>query len=94
MFKKILIANRGEIAIRIHRTAARMGIPTVAVYSDADRFGRHVRICDEAVRIGPEPVEPAVLGGGLDLARDLLPGGVDRLHSSTRSTSEENGSES
>ncbi len=50
MFKKILIANRGEIAIRIHRTASRMGIPTVAVYSDADRFSRHTRICDEAVR--------------------------------------------
>jgi len=61
MFKKILIANRGEIAIRIHRTAARMGIPTVAVYSDADRYGRHVSICDEAVNIGPGPASESYL---------------------------------
>jgi propionyl-CoA carboxylase alpha chain len=61
MFKKILIANRGEIAIRIHRTATHMGIPTVAVYSDADRFGRHVRICNEAVRIGPPPAAESYL---------------------------------
>ena len=61
MFKKILIANRGEIAIRIHRTAHRMGIPTVAVYSDADRYGRHVSICDEAVRIGPGPAAESYL---------------------------------
>jgi propionyl-CoA carboxylase alpha chain len=61
MFKKILIANRGEIAIRIHRTASRMGIPTVAVYSDADRYSRHVRICDEAVRIGPGPANESYL---------------------------------
>ncbi len=61
MFKKILIANRGEIAIRIHRTASRMGIPTVAVYSDADRFSRHTRICDEAVRIGPGPANESYL---------------------------------
>jgi len=61
MFKKILIANRGEIAIRIHRTANRMGIPTVAVYSDADRYGRHVSICDEAVRIGPGPANESYL---------------------------------
>ena len=61
MFKKILIANRGEIAIRIHRTANRMGIPTVAVYSDADRYGRHVSICDEAVHIGPGPAAESYL---------------------------------
>jgi propionyl-CoA carboxylase alpha chain len=52
MFKKILIANRGEIACRIARTAKRLGIPTVAVYSDADKYGRHVRMCDEAVYLG------------------------------------------
>jgi propionyl-CoA carboxylase alpha chain len=52
MFKKILIANRGEIACRIARTARKMGIPTVAVYSDADKYGRHVRACDEAVYLG------------------------------------------
>ncbi|MFO1127877.1 MAG: acetyl/propionyl/methylcrotonyl-CoA carboxylase subunit alpha [Rhodospirillales bacterium] len=52
MFKKILIANRGEIACRIARTAKRMGIATVAVYSDADKYGRHVKMCDEAVYLG------------------------------------------
>ena len=55
MFKKILIANRGEIACRIIRTARRMGIRTVAVYSDADRRSLHVRMADEAVHIGPAP---------------------------------------
>ena len=53
MFSKILIANRGEIACRIMRTAKRMGIKTVAVYSDADRDAVHVRMADEAVHIGP-----------------------------------------
>lgn len=55
MFKKILIANRGEIACRIMRSARRMGIATVAVYSDADRNAMHVCMADEAVRIGPAP---------------------------------------
>jgi len=55
MFKKILIANRGEIACRVIKTARRMGIKTVAVYSDADREAMHVRMADEAVRIGPAP---------------------------------------
>jgi 3-methylcrotonyl-CoA carboxylase alpha subunit len=52
MFKKILIANRGEIACRVAATARRMGVRTVAVYSDADADSRHVRMCDEAVPIG------------------------------------------
>ena len=55
MFKKILIANRGEIACRVMRTARRMGMKTVAVYSDADRSAMHVRMADEAVRIGAAP---------------------------------------
>jgi propionyl-CoA carboxylase alpha chain len=53
MFKKILIANRGEIACRVIATAKRMGIATVAVYSEADRNARHVALADEAVHIGP-----------------------------------------
>ena len=55
MFKKILIANRGEIACRVILTARKMGIQTVAVYSDADKDARHVELADEAVNIGPAP---------------------------------------
>ncbi|WP_112321663.1 acetyl-CoA carboxylase biotin carboxylase subunit [Oceanibium sediminis] len=55
MFKKILIANRGEIACRVIKTAKKMGIKTVAVYSDADRNAMHVSMADEAVHIGPPP---------------------------------------
>ena len=55
MFNKILIANRGEIACRVMRSAAKMGIKTVAVYSDADRDAVHVALADEAVYIGPSP---------------------------------------
>ena len=55
MFKKILIANRGEIACRVIKTARNMGIATVAVYSDADKNALHVRMADEAVHIGPSP---------------------------------------
>ena len=53
MFTKILIANRGEIACRVIKTAQKMGIKTVAVYSDADKDARHVQLADEAVHIGP-----------------------------------------
>ena len=52
MFKKILIANRGEIACRVAATARRLGVRTVAVYSDTDAHARHVRACDEAVHLG------------------------------------------
>ncbi len=55
MFKKILIANRGEIACRVIKTARKMGIATVAVYADADRNALHVKMADEAVHIGPSP---------------------------------------
>ena len=61
MFDKILIANRGEIACRIIRTARRMGIATVAVYSDADRGALHTGLADEAVRIGPAPAVESYL---------------------------------
>ena len=61
MFKKILIANRGEIACRVAATARRMGVRTVAVYSDADAGARHVRACDEAVHIGAAPPRESYL---------------------------------
>src|SRR5262245_36267863 len=61
MFKKILIANRGEIACRIIKTARRLGIRTVAVYSDADRAALHVEMADEAVHIGPAPAAQSYL---------------------------------
>jgi propionyl-CoA carboxylase alpha chain len=61
MFKKILVANRGEIACRVMRTAKRLGIPTVAVYSDADAGAPHVQMADEAVRIGPPPAAQSYL---------------------------------
>ena len=63
MFKKILIANRGEIACRIITTARKMGVATVAVYSDADREARHVALADEAVRLGPAPSRESYLLG-------------------------------
>jgi len=76
MFKKILIANRGEIACRVIKTARKMGIQTVAIYSDADRNALHVKMADEAVHIGPPPanqsyividkVMAAVKGSGAD----------------------------
>ena len=61
MFKKILIANRGEIACRVIKTARKMGIQTVAVYSDADKDALHVEMADEAVHIGPAPAAESYL---------------------------------
>ncbi len=79
MFKKILIANRGEIACRIIRTAKRMGIATVAVYSDADRDALHVRDADEALNIGAAPSAKSYLSidNILEAARRT---GADAVH--------------
>jgi propionyl-CoA carboxylase alpha chain len=79
MFKKILIANRGEIACRIIRTARQMGIRTVAVYSEADRDARHVDLADEAVPIGPPPSAQSYLAMDrvLQAARDT---GAQAVH--------------
>ncbi|NTJ44471.1 acetyl/propionyl/methylcrotonyl-CoA carboxylase subunit alpha [Agrobacterium larrymoorei] len=79
MFKKILIANRGEIACRVIRTAKKMGIKTVAVYSDADANALHVREADEAVHIGPAPSSQSyiVIEKILDAIRQT---GADAVH--------------
>ena len=61
MFKKILIANHGEIACRVIKTAKKLGIATVAVYSEADRDARHVELADEAVLLGPAPSRESYL---------------------------------
>ena len=61
MFEKILIANRGEIACRVIKTARKMGIKTVAIYSDADRNALHVKMADEAVHIGPPPANQSYI---------------------------------
>ena len=74
MFDKILIANRGEIACRVIKTARRMGIATVAVYSDADREALHVRMADEAVHIGGAPARESYLLGDRILAAAVATG--------------------
>ncbi|HUJ47183.1 MAG TPA: acetyl/propionyl/methylcrotonyl-CoA carboxylase subunit alpha [Rhizomicrobium sp.] len=68
MFSSLLIANRGEIACRVIRTARRLGIRTIAVYSDADAHALHVEMADEAVRIGPPPVRESYLKSDAILA--------------------------
>ena len=74
MFNKILIANRGEIACRVIRTARRMGIRTVAVFSDADRGAQHVDLADEAYPIGPAPARDSYLNGAAVLEAARLSG--------------------
>ncbi|MEL6863711.1 MAG: acetyl-CoA carboxylase biotin carboxylase subunit [Bacteroidota bacterium] len=77
--KKILVANRGEIALRIMRTARKMGIQTVAVYSEADRFAPHVRFADEAALLGPPPSNQSYLRSDkiIEVAQELS---VDAIH--------------
>lgn len=79
MIKKILIANRGEIALRIMKTAKNMGIATVAVYSEADRDAPHVKFADEAVCIGPPPSNESYLLGDniIEIAKELS---VNAIH--------------
>ncbi|MFN3722606.1 MAG: acetyl-CoA carboxylase biotin carboxylase subunit [Paracoccaceae bacterium] len=79
MFKKILIANRGEIACRVIKSAQKIGIKTVAVYSDADRNALHVRMADEAVHIGPSPANQSyiVIDKILDAVRQT---GAEAVH--------------
>jgi 3-methylcrotonyl-CoA carboxylase alpha subunit len=79
VFKKLLVANRGEIACRIFKTARRIGIATLAVYSDADAGARHVRLADKAVHLGPSPAALSYLRGDLilQIAKER---GVDAIH--------------
>jgi acetyl-CoA carboxylase biotin carboxylase subunit len=79
MFKKILIANRGEIAVRIQRACRELGIETVAVFSEADRQAMHVRFADEAYLLGPAPARESYLRGDkiIDIARKC---GADAIH--------------
>ena len=79
MFRSVLIANRGEIACRVARTCRKLGIRTVAVYSDADARALHVRACDAAIRIGPPPVRESYLDiqAILAAARDS---GAEAIH--------------
>jgi len=79
MFKKILIANRGEIACRVAATARRMGIKTVAVYSEADAGAKHVAVCDEAVLIGPAAAKESYLCGDKIVAVALATG-AEAIH--------------
>ncbi|MGH7899360.1 MAG: biotin carboxylase N-terminal domain-containing protein, partial [Candidatus Binatia bacterium] len=78
MFQKILVANRGEIAVRIIRAARALGVPTVAVFSTADREALHVRMADERVCIGPPSVEesylniPAIIGAAMTFKADAI----------------------
>jgi 3-methylcrotonyl-CoA carboxylase alpha subunit len=79
MFERILIANRGEIACRIIRTCRRLGVETVAVYSDADAGALHVALADSAVRIGPAPVRESYLDGAR-IIRAALETGAEAVH--------------
>src|SRR5215475_13255842 len=79
VIRSLLVANRGEIACRIFRTARRLGVRTIAVYSDADAQARNVRAADEAWRLGPAPARESYLDIGriLEAARSS---GADAIH--------------
>ena len=79
MLRRVLIANRGEIAVRIIRACRELGVATVAVYSDADASARHVQLADDAVRLGPAPPSESYLfiPALIDAARRT---GADALH--------------
>ena len=79
MFQKILIANRGEIALRVQRTCRELGIPTVAVHSTADSEAMHVRLADESVCIGPPPAKDSYLNIPAILSAAQITG-ADALH--------------
>src|SRR3954452_262959 len=79
MFSKVLVANRGEIALRVIRACREMGIASVAVYSDADAHAVHVREADEAVRIGPAPSAESYLKGDAIIAAAKQTG-ADAIH--------------
>ena len=79
MFSKVLIANRGEIACRVIRTCQKLGVKTVAVYSDADEKALHVRMADQAVHIGPSPANQSYLKGN-DIIRAAKKVKADSIH--------------
>src|ERR1700726_1234421 len=79
MFEKVLIANRGEIALRIHRACRELGIKTVAVHSTADAHGMHVRLADESVCIGPPPARDSYLNTAAILSAATITG-AEAIH--------------